>query len=76
MGSNTPNFDRMVGNSICKQVEWDENHEYLAAWEGTQIVITCHANIIAHFYGMQFEAIGASMLVLLLAEGVFNVLLL
>ncbi|EDO44240.1 predicted protein [Nematostella vectensis] len=28
----TPNFNKMVGNSLCLQVPWDQNDEYLAAW--------------------------------------------
>ena len=29
----TPNFDKMVGNPICRQIDWDTNPDYLAAWE-------------------------------------------
>merc|ERR1711871_1077759 len=32
-GSVTPNFDKMVGNPICRQIDWDTNPDYLAAWE-------------------------------------------
>ncbi|KAJ3686632.1 hypothetical protein LUZ61_015796 [Rhynchospora tenuis] len=28
----TPNFDRMKGNKICKQIPWSENKELLVAW--------------------------------------------
>ncbi|CAM8954250.1 unnamed protein product [Rhodiola kirilowii] len=28
----TPNFDKMRGNRICKQIPWDNNDELLAAW--------------------------------------------
>ncbi|KAL2926258.1 (6-4)DNA photolyase [Bienertia sinuspersici] len=28
----TPNFDQMRGNSICKQIPWNEDDELLAAW--------------------------------------------
>uniref|UniRef100_A0A1J3II97 (6-4)DNA photolyase n=7 Tax=Noccaea caerulescens TaxID=107243 RepID=A0A1J3II97_NOCCA len=28
----TPNFDKMKGNGICKQIPWKEDHEMLAAW--------------------------------------------
>ncbi|XP_027124800.2 (6-4)DNA photolyase isoform X2 [Coffea arabica] len=28
----TPNFDKMRGNRICKQIPWDSNDELLAAW--------------------------------------------
>ena len=27
-----PNFNKMEGNSVCTQVDWDTNPEYLAAW--------------------------------------------
>ncbi|XP_039432020.1 cryptochrome-2 [Culex pipiens pallens] len=27
-----PNFDKMVGNSVCLQVPWETNPEHLAAW--------------------------------------------
>jgi len=33
VGAGTPNFDRMVGNSVCTQVDWDDNDEYLQAWK-------------------------------------------
>ena len=29
VGAFTPNFDKMEGNPICVQVDWDENEEYL-----------------------------------------------
>lgn len=28
-----PNFDKMEGNSICCQVPWNDNSEYLLAWK-------------------------------------------
>ncbi|XVF24850.1 hypothetical protein REPUB_Repub13aG0163300 [Reevesia pubescens] len=28
----TPNFDKMKGNKICKQIPWNDNAELLAAW--------------------------------------------
>lgn len=28
-----PNFDRMVGNKICRQIPWDTNSHYLKAWK-------------------------------------------
>jgi cryptochrome len=28
-----PNFGRMNGNPMCKQIDWDTNEEYLRAWE-------------------------------------------
>ncbi|CAK7356595.1 unnamed protein product [Dovyalis caffra] len=28
----TPNFDRMKGNRICKQIPWNDDDELLAAW--------------------------------------------
>lgn len=32
VGSSTPNFDRMVGNPLAKQIPWDTNPAMLAAW--------------------------------------------
>ncbi|KAL3132986.1 hypothetical protein ABBQ38_006897 [Trebouxia sp. C0009 RCD-2024] len=33
VGANTPNFDRMEGNPICKQIPWDTDAVKVAAWE-------------------------------------------
>lgn len=33
MGATTPNFGQMVGNPICKQIDWDVDEEFVAAWE-------------------------------------------
>lgn len=32
LGYATPNYDRMAGNPICRQIAWDDNPAYLAAW--------------------------------------------
>ena len=32
VGSATKNFDKMVGNSVCCQIPWANNAEYLEAW--------------------------------------------
>ncbi|XP_044742491.1 cryptochrome-1 [Chrysoperla carnea] len=32
VSSDTPNFDKMVGNPICCQVPWDTNEKHLEAW--------------------------------------------
>jgi len=32
VGFNTPNFDRMEGNPICRQIPWGEESEKLKAW--------------------------------------------
>jgi len=29
----TPNFDKMEGNPICTQIDWDDNPEFLNAWK-------------------------------------------
>ena len=29
VGANTPNFDRMEGNAICRQIPWRENEQHL-----------------------------------------------
>jgi len=31
-GYSTPNFDKMVGNPIARQIPWDDDPEVLAAW--------------------------------------------
>ncbi|XP_058120816.1 cryptochrome-2 [Anopheles ziemanni] len=28
----TPNFDKMVGNNVCLQIDWDTNQKFLDAW--------------------------------------------
>ncbi|KXZ45826.1 hypothetical protein GPECTOR_50g620 [Gonium pectorale] len=33
VGANTPNFNRMAGNPICKQIPWDDNEEFFNAWK-------------------------------------------
>ncbi|MCL4105491.1 UNVERIFIED_CONTAM: hypothetical protein GTU68_055622, partial [Idotea baltica] len=33
VGALTPNFDRMEGNPICKQIPWVKNDKYLDAWK-------------------------------------------
>ncbi|KAK3103392.1 hypothetical protein FSP39_018906 [Pinctada imbricata] len=35
-GAGTPNFDKMEGNSVCLQVDWDTNQEYLERWKKGQ----------------------------------------
>ncbi|XP_076444483.1 cryptochrome-1-like [Babylonia areolata] len=32
VATNNPNFDKMVGNSMCVQIPWDHNPEGLAKW--------------------------------------------
>lgn len=32
-GSSIKNFDKMEGNPICRQIPWENNPEYLAAWK-------------------------------------------
>ncbi|GLI71222.1 hypothetical protein VaNZ11_016339 [Volvox africanus] len=32
VGAHTPNFHRMEGNPLCKQIDWDANEEHLTAW--------------------------------------------
>ncbi|KAJ7523232.1 hypothetical protein O6H91_18G042700 [Diphasiastrum complanatum] len=32
VGYGTPNFDRMVGSPICKQIPWKDDEDLLAAW--------------------------------------------
>uniref|UniRef100_A0A8C0AYR1 Photolyase/cryptochrome alpha/beta domain-containing protein n=1 Tax=Buteo japonicus TaxID=224669 RepID=A0A8C0AYR1_9AVES len=35
-GAGIPNFDRMVGNPVCLQVNWDNNPQHLRAWREGQ----------------------------------------
>lgn len=35
-GFGTPNFDRMVGNPICKQIPWRDDDHLLAAWRDSK----------------------------------------
>ncbi|CAI9114035.1 OLC1v1014654C1 [Oldenlandia corymbosa var. corymbosa] len=32
----TPNFDRMQGNRICKQIPWDNNNDLIASWRDSK----------------------------------------
>jgi len=32
----TPNYDKMAGNPICKQIDWRPNDEFLNAWKNAQ----------------------------------------
>jgi cryptochrome len=32
IGAATPHYDRMVGNPICRQIDWDETPALLSAW--------------------------------------------
>jgi cryptochrome len=36
VGANTPNFTRMEGNPICRQIDWDDNQELIRAWAGAR----------------------------------------
>jgi cryptochrome len=33
VGAGTENYHQMVGNPICKQMDWDENEEHYQAWD-------------------------------------------
>ncbi len=33
VGGATKNFDKMEGNPICRQIDWDDNQEFFKAWE-------------------------------------------
>ncbi|XP_035753346.1 cryptochrome-2-like [Egretta garzetta] len=35
-GASIPNFDRMVGNPVCLQVDWDDNPQHLRTWREGQ----------------------------------------
>ncbi|WP_407571545.1 deoxyribodipyrimidine photo-lyase [Deinococcus altitudinis] len=32
LGAATPNYDRMLGNPVCRQIDWDDTPELLSAW--------------------------------------------
>ena len=32
VGSSSPKFDLMIGNPLCIQLPWDENHHYIQVW--------------------------------------------
>jgi len=36
VGAGTPNFDKMEGNPICRQIPWNKDKELFAAWENAQ----------------------------------------
>jgi cryptochrome len=36
VGAGTPNFDKMEGNPICRQIPWNKDRELFAAWENAQ----------------------------------------
>ena len=36
MGYSTPNFDRMVGNPVARQIPWDDDPALLAAWRDSR----------------------------------------
>ena len=33
----TPNYEMMAGNPICRQVDWDDDDEKLAAWKEARL---------------------------------------
>ncbi|KAK9914767.1 hypothetical protein WJX75_000282 [Coccomyxa subellipsoidea] len=33
VAAHTPNYHRMEGNPICKQIPWDDNEDFYRAWE-------------------------------------------
>lgn len=33
VGAHTQNFQNMAGNPLCKQIDWDDNGEFYAAWD-------------------------------------------
>ena len=35
-GAFTENFDKMVGNPICRQIDWDKNEEFFQAWRNAR----------------------------------------
>lgn len=39
VATGTPNFDKMVGNTVCTQVDWDTNDEFLQAWKSVRMLM-------------------------------------
>jgi cryptochrome len=35
-GAHIPNFDRIEGNPICRQIQWDNNQEFFEAWRNSK----------------------------------------
>lgn len=35
-GAFTPNFDKVIGNPICRQIKWDTNSKFLQAWRDSR----------------------------------------
>ena len=33
VATGTPNFDKMEGNPVCTQIDWDTKPEFLEAWK-------------------------------------------
>jgi len=44
-GAYTPNFDKMEGNPICKQIPWESKPEHLNAWKEVRIQEECTYSI-------------------------------
>ena len=38
VGAGTPNFNKMVGNSACIQIDWDTNEDFLEAWKYVSLI--------------------------------------
>lgn len=36
VAAHTPNYHRMEGNPICKQIPWDDNEDFFRAWEDSR----------------------------------------
>ena len=65
VGSSSPKFDLMIGNPLCIQLPWDENHHYIQIWrEGKTgypwidaIIRQCRKDGWAHFFARQSIAV-------------------
>ena len=46
-GDGIPNFDRMRGNSVCRQIPWDDDPEKLRAWTAAFLfALSCFALLL------------------------------
>lgn len=40
----TPNFHRMEGSPICRQISWDDNEDFYRAWDEARTGAACRAD--------------------------------
>ncbi|MBN3318031.1 CRY2 protein, partial [Atractosteus spatula] len=70
-GLGIPNFDRMEGNPVCVQIDWDENAEHLAAWREQCQRCSRRAKKVLSLHGQYSRAVGSLWLVTSSAAALF-----